>query len=83
MRNAEALPLKTAARGVADVIKAAKRAGFDWVLVDTPPTMTASVADAMRMATLVVVPCRPSVFDIEAVKETVAFARKMRKPYAG
>ena len=82
LRNAEALPLKTAARGVADVIKAAKRAGFDWVLVDTPPTMTASVADAMRMATLVVVPCRPSVFDIEAVKETVAFARKMRKPYA-
>ena len=82
LRNAEALPLKAAARGVADVIKAAKRAGFDWVLVDTPPTMTASVADAMRMATLVVVPCRPSVFDIEAVKETVAFARKMRKPYA-
>jgi chromosome partitioning protein len=82
LRNAEALPLKAATRDVVDVIKAAKRAGFDWALVDTPPTMTASVADAMRMATLVVVPCRPSVFDIEAVKETVAFARKMRKPYA-
>ena len=82
LRNVESLPLHAAARGVADVIKAAKREGIDWVLVDTPPTMAASVADAIRAATLVVVPCRPSVFDIESVKDTVAFARKMRKPYA-
>jgi chromosome partitioning protein len=82
LRNAEGLPLKAAQRGVADIVKAAKREGVEWVLIDTPPTMAASVAEAMRTATLVVVPCRPSVFDIEAVKETVAFARKMRKPYA-
>ena len=82
LRNAEGLPLKAAARGIADIVKAAKREGVEWVLIDTPPTMAASVAEAMRTATLVVVPCRPSVFDIEAVKETVAFARKMRKPYA-
>ena len=55
LRNAESLPLEAVTRGVADVIKAAKRDGFDWVLVDTPPTMAASVADAIRTATLVVV----------------------------
>src|SRR5271169_3695565 len=27
-------------------------------------------------------PCRPGVFDLDAVKETVDFARQMRKPYA-
>ena len=76
------LPLQAALRGVADIVKAAKRDGTEWVFVDTPPNMSASVTDAMRAATLVVVPCRPGVFDLEAVKETVAFARQHRKPYA-
>jgi chromosome partitioning protein len=44
--------------------------------------MSWSVTEAIRAATLVVVPCRPGVFDLEAVRETVSFARQMRKPYA-
>ncbi len=44
--------------------------------------MAASVTDAVRAATLVVVPCRPGVFDLDAVTRTVAFAREVRKPYA-
>ncbi len=82
LRNAEELPLKTAQRGVAEMIKAAKRDGTEWVFIDTAPNMSASVTDAIRAATLVVVPCRPGIFDLEAVKETVAFARQLRKPYA-
>jgi chromosome partitioning protein len=82
LRNAEELPLKTAQRGVADMVKAAKNHGIEWVFIDTAPNMSASVTDAIRAATLVVVPCRPGVFDLEAVKETVAFARQLRKPYA-
>ena len=34
------------------------------------------------MADLVVIPARPSVFDIDAVKETIAYSRERRKPYA-
>ncbi len=82
LRNAEELPLRTALRGVADIVKAAKRDGIEWVFIDTAPNMAASVTEAIRAATLVVVPCRPGVFDLEAVKETVAFSRQMRKPYA-
>ena len=82
LRNAEELPLRTAQRGVADMVKAAKHDGIEWVFIDTAPNMSASVTDAIRAATLVVVPCRPGVFDLEAVKETVAFARRLRKPYA-
>jgi chromosome partitioning protein len=82
LRKAEELPLKAAQRGIADIAKAAKRDGIEWVFVDTAPNMSASVSDAIRAATLVVVPCRPGVFDIEAVKETVAFARQLRRPYA-
>jgi chromosome partitioning protein len=29
-----------------------------------------------------VIPARPSVFDLDAVKETIAYARERRKPYA-
>jgi chromosome partitioning protein len=82
LRNAETLPLKAALRGIGDIVRAAKRDGIEWVFVDTAPNMSASVTEAMRSATLVVVPCRPGVFDLEAVKETVSFARQMRKPYA-
>jgi chromosome partitioning protein len=82
LRNAEELPLKTAQRGVASMVKAAKDDGVEWVFIDTAPNMSASVTDAIRAATLVVVPCRPGVFDLAAVRETVAFARQLRKPYA-
>ena len=82
LRKAEPPPLKTAQRGIGDLVRAAKRDGVDWVFVDTAPNMSATVTEAIRAATLVVVPCRPSVFDLDAVKETVGFARQMRKPYA-
>ena len=82
LRNDAELPLKATQRGVGDIVKAAKRDGTEWVFIDTAPNMSASVTDAIRAATLVVVPCRPGVFDLEAVKESVAFARELRKPYA-
>ena len=80
--QSEDLPLKVAQRGIGDMVRAAKRDGIEWVFVDTAPNMSASVTEAIRAATLLVVPCRPGVFDIDAVKETVDFARQMRKPYA-
>ncbi len=76
------LPLKTVQRGIAETVKAAKRDGIEWVFIDTAPNMSASVTDAIRAATLVVVPCRPGVFDLDAVRETIDFAREARKPYA-
>jgi chromosome partitioning protein len=82
LRNAEDLPLRTTQRGIADIVKAAKHDGPEWVFIDTAPNMSASVTEAIRAATLVVVPCRPGVFDLEAVRETTAFARQMRRPYA-
>jgi len=63
-------------------VKAAKADGIDWVFIDTAPNMGASVTEAIRAATLVVIPCRPGLFDLEAVKDTIAFAREVRKPYA-
>jgi chromosome partitioning protein len=75
-------PLKNGLRNLGEVIRGAKREGYEWVLVDTPPNMSASVIDAIRVATLVVIPARPGVFDLNAIRETVEAARSQRKPYA-
>jgi chromosome partitioning protein len=82
LRKADELPLKAAQRCIADIVKAAKRDGTEWVFIDTAPNMSASVTEAIRAATLVVIPSRPALFDLDAVKQTVDFAREARKPYA-
>jgi hypothetical protein len=50
--------LRSATRGVDNLIKAAKDAGLEWVFIDTPPQMSGIVNDAIRAATLVVIPAR-------------------------
>jgi chromosome partitioning protein len=82
LRRSEALALKNGMRGVADIVKAAKRDDYEWVLIDTPPLMSAVVADAIRAATLVVIPARATIFDLTAVRETIDLCRQLRKPYA-
>lgn len=82
LRGDAALPIKTVKRSLSRTLKKAERRGFEWVFIDTPANMSASVADAIQSAALVVVPCRPGVFDIVAVQETIAFSRRCRTPYA-
>ena len=56
--------------------------GFDYVFIDTAPTMWVVVQEAIRAATLVLIPARPGFFDLDAVRETVKTARERDKPYA-
>jgi chromosome partitioning protein len=73
--------LKSGLRGVAEIVKAAKR-DYEWAFIDTPPTVSTLVTEAIRAATLVVIPTRPTVFDLTAVRETIDLCRSARKPYA-
>jgi chromosome partitioning protein len=82
LRKSGEPPLRTAVRGVENLVGAARQAGFEWVFIDTPPQMSGIVIDAVRAATLVVIPARPSVFDLDAVKETIAYARERRSSTA-
>jgi chromosome partitioning protein len=56
--------------------------GYEWVFIDTAPTTWLMVQEAIRAATMVVIPVRPGFFDLAAVRETVATARELNKPYA-
>jgi chromosome partitioning protein len=82
LREHDALSLKRGSRGLADTIAAARDEGYAWAFIDTPPNRSASVVEALRLATLVVIPTRPSLFDLSAVRDTIELARELRKPYA-
>ena len=82
LRREAALPIKTVKRELADVLKKAKRRDVDWVFIDTPANVSASVVDAIRAARLVIIPCRPGLLDIDAVQETIDFSRRLGTPYA-
>lgn len=82
LRQDAALPLRTVKRRIPDVLKKARRHGVEWVFIDTPANVSACVVEAMEAATLVIIPCRPGLFDIDAVQETIEFARHARTPYA-
>jgi cellulose biosynthesis protein BcsQ len=81
LRGSADLALKAGTRGIADIVKAAKR-DHEWAFVDTPPNISAVVTEAIRAATLVIIPARLAVFDLAAIKETIDLARHLRKPYA-
>jgi chromosome partitioning protein len=82
LRGTNEPTLKTATRSVSELIAAAKRDGIEWVFIDTPPNTSAVVEDAIKHATLVVIPARPGVFDVNAVQDTILSCRAARKPYA-
>lgn len=82
IRAGEHPALKRAPRGVEEAVRQARREGYEWAFIDTPPNKSAVVAEAIRLATLVVIPARPSVFDVAAVTETIALCRELRTPYA-
>jgi len=82
IRNQEHLGLRHNVRDLGEALKQAKRDGYEWVLVDTPPNKSSIVAESIKHATLVIIPTRPSLFDIAALQDTVQIARELRKPYA-
>lgn len=75
-------PIKNGLRGINEIIRGAKKEGYEWVFIDTAPQMSAIVTDAIKAATLVVIPARPSVFDLHAIKETIETARRVHRPFA-
>ena len=82
LRQDGALKLVTPERGLDRALAFAMIEGTDYVFIDTAPTMWVVVQEAIRVATLVLIPARPGFFDLAAVRETVKTARERNKPYA-
>ncbi len=74
--------LQANADNVARAIDAVREHGFELVLLDTMPRVSASSVEAAKLADFVVIPCGPSPLDIEAISETVGIVRETNTPAA-
>ena len=54
--------------------------GADLAVIDTPPHADIMAREACKAADLVLVPCRPRAFDLDAVKTTIELTRASAKP---
>ena len=67
-----------------DIIKTAEDSGADFMIIDTPPRSDSIALAAARAADIILLPCRPSLADIDALKLTkdiVYLAGKQKQAY--
>lgn len=65
---------------VAAKVEAAKAQGATFIVVDTPPHADTAATRAVEVADLVLIPCRPSAFDLAAIRTTIQLVRLLGKP---
>lgn len=68
------------ASNLASLLERARGAGADVVFIDTAPSSEGAALTAARAADLVIIPCRPSNLDLDAVGDTVNIAKLANKP---
>ena len=56
---------------------------YHWVIIDGPPGITRTNADAVRAADLVLIPVKPGPFDVWAVSDIVAAVKARQETAAG
>jgi cellulose biosynthesis protein BcsQ len=52
-----------------DKLESLARAGAEFAVIDTPPAADIMAREAGRAADFLLIPCRPRVFDLDAVKD--------------
>lgn len=63
-----------------DKLAALERAGAAFAVIDTPPAADIMAREACRQAGLLLIPCRPRAFDLDAVRTTAELAHASGKP---
>lgn len=61
-------------------VAAALGQGADLVVIDTPPHADSAARAAAEVADLVLIPCRPSAFDLAAIQTSAKLVQLLRKP---
>ena len=57
-----------------------RQAGYNLVVVDTPPAVTRAIAEVVAVADLLVLPTRPSPHDLRSVGATVELVEHLGRP---
>lgn len=59
----------------------ARADGIELVIIDSPPNAGPDAVDIAQPADLMLIPCRPGVFDVSAVRRTIEIAGMAKKPF--
>ena len=62
------------------VLQSAEANGLDLCILDTAPTIEKPAKDACKAADLVIIPCKPAIFDLEAMGLTVHITQSVNVP---
>ncbi len=62
------------------LLESAAREGFDLMVIDTGPAADAAARRSAELADLVLIPCRPSAFDLKAIRTTLDLVEATRTP---
>ena len=52
---------------------------FDVVIVDTPPYLTDELQEVFKITNILIIPCKASVFDALAIRQTIAFVEESKR----
>lgn len=73
---------KAEAGQIPALLRQAKDGGIDLAIIDTAPHSDSAAAIAAQYADLVLIPCRPARFDLDAIASTVQIATVAKKSAA-
>tara|TARA_E500000305_G_scaffold111746_1_gene127240 strand:+ start:666 stop:1355 length:690 start_codon:yes stop_codon:yes gene_type:complete len=65
---------------IAAKIEAASERGAELIVIDTPPHADLAASKAVECADLVLIPCRPSAFDLAAMRTTIRLVELLARP---
>jgi cellulose biosynthesis protein BcsQ len=67
-------------RRLAEGLKAAERGAFELAIIDTPPAAGPHAFAAAQAANLILIPCRPSLVDLDAIRRTAQLIKSTGVP---
>lgn len=79
------LTLTVQGTGTADLLQVVRSMAtdYDWTIIDGPPGITRTSADAVRVADVVLIPAKPSPLDVWAAADIVAAVQARQKTANG
>ena len=83
IRGAAIEPIVTAsfATRLKHVIEVAQNNNIDEIFIDTPPHAQRDAQIASQLSDIIIIPCRPNLFDLQAIDDTIGLAKIANKPY--
>lgn len=67
---------------ISEAVAKLRAAGFDYLLIDTPPDSNEAIESTVAIADFVIIPCKASPDDLAAIGQTYKLVHGLNKPFA-